>query len=161
MLWCLMSTSSYAVQPPATNSDEQRRLRRDNRLELKDLSKLFRFGLRVSAPRYPMMYLFVSLAGGGLGSFCIFSFVTQSLVVGSIMGAFMALGGFIEIAYPKPLTLLTKLFLSFPFLQKDTRDCQERASQHHLSAGDLRPRFHSSGDVVLYRAAVIERSLRS
>jgi hypothetical protein len=100
VLWCLMSTSSYAVQPPATNSDEQRRLRRDNRLELKDLSKLFRFGLRVSAPRYPMMYLFVSLAGGGLGSFCIFSFVTQSLVVGSIMGAFMALGGFIEISYP-------------------------------------------------------------
>ena len=95
-----MSTSSYAVEPPATNSDEQRRLRRDNRLELKDLSKLLRFGLRVSAPRHPMMYVLVCLAGGGLGSFCLFSFVTQSLIVGSIVGAFMWLGAFIDIHAP-------------------------------------------------------------
>jgi hypothetical protein len=128
VLWCLMSTSSYAVQPPATNSDEQRRLRRDNRLELKDLSKLFRFGLRVSAPRYPMMYLFVSLAGGGLGSFCIFSFVTQSLVVGSIMGAFMALGGFIEISYPDfSQGVFLEMLLSYAYSNAQTPYTSDKA----------------------------------
>ena len=97
-----MPTSSYAVDPPTanSNSDERRRLTRDNRLELKDLSKLLRFGLRVSASRYPISYVLVCLAGGGLGSFCLFSFVTQSLAVGSVVGAFMGLGGFIDIQAP-------------------------------------------------------------
>ena len=66
-----------------------------------DLPWLLRLSIRFSAVRFPVSYLFFcSLCGGGLGTFVVVTYMTDSLAIGCIVGSVFACGGISYVLMP-------------------------------------------------------------
>ena len=70
---------------------------------LADVSELpwfLRVGLGFSSVKHPFVYVAVSLASGGIGSFLLIYWMTKSYVIAGIIGAFQGLGGVVVTMVP-------------------------------------------------------------
>jgi hypothetical protein len=70
---------------------------------LADVSELpwfLRVGLGFSSVKHPIVYVAVSLATGGIGSFMLIYWMTKSYVIAGIIGAFQGLGGVVVTMVP-------------------------------------------------------------
>ena len=85
---------------------------------LADVSELpwfLRIGLSFSSVKHPIVYVAISLASGGIGSFLLIYWITKSYVIAGIIAAFQSLWGVVVTMVPDfSKGVFLKLLLSDP-----------------------------------------------